>query len=405
MKITLQRLVFYCFLLATLLTKSPAAELTAAEKEVVMEEITKSLLKRTPYVAEYKAIKPEAEIPVIMGHGKDGQFYLNAVIEQEAMTAMSDGKRMFLLLQGKALCINEFQPLVNSLLILSEIIGNSSACPLSPHFHLNKTSATIGTGTGFVFNSTFLDEDTKVTKRPNGNYEFTCEEYGTVVIDPATASLVEQNVAGRQIKRIRFDKEKAADEIAGLIKKHKPEKFDIIPLDQYQPAALTMLLIIIQHTIQEVDDGERTVESVRDKWSKHEDDLRKKVMPGIFFGESRKQHNKFLDEYHPAIVEEFKKHLKDINMAPDAIERYLKSGAVEDQLKPVLERVMKKAIDESSEERRRQILLNALHGELKATTVAGQQARKDIELALVKAYFSYITDESIARIKRNQDLE
>jgi hypothetical protein len=382
--------------------------------EALIEGIEKKRQDVDSYISEYTFLSKKGELHAVIGRVANRQLLTKITIKATgdifADIWSADGKRVFMKMDGKTVCVNDVYLVFNSIFALeSAFSGEFLNHRVENYIHLEKESLVCGllssNNSSGVFREIKSDPSTKIEKINDGLLRFTNDEVGTVVIDPSDASIIEQDNQSRTMKRIRHETKNAVHEINQILSKIEPGPFEVIPLDKAFPYVRAMACITCQNILSRIEKEELSLRVMKDNLEKDEKKLSEVVIPVLIKGKKHILSNERVDALRDYVTAGLEKHMRENGIKPEEIKSYFESEKADKTLEDSMINATTKVVNDAGQKAIDRIIHIVLDGDLSAKTDVGLQAKKVMSDALVRNYIKATVQDSLARYKRNRTLD
>lgn len=382
----------------------------AEEKSALLDQLKKAGDARTSYFSEYLLSKSGNETKARLARGENYQFLVE-VMRKDAKMRMwcADGQRIFFQLGDETKCVKDaitFMKACNALKKISPIKTNEIQ-NFEAYMYLTTTDLSIGLGIGNKSSLRSIDDDAtaSLAKQKDGTIVAHSEEFGTIVLDPSDASIIEQKCNNRTIKRVSHDKKSAATTLAKLVNAMDPAPFQHITLKQFQPAILSIALFECQEIIKQLESGAITIEALRASLEANSSILVDTVIPGLLVGEQKTPLKEIVDETRDEYLAAIKAALFDKLKNQEQVNAYMESDELLVALADRGRKLTESTTASLNQDQKEKLLLTLLHGKIEAKTKQEKEGEMAISDALIRAYLRYEFSQSISRLKRNRKME
>jgi hypothetical protein len=379
-----------------------------------IEELEKKKHKLDSYISEYELVGKKGELHAVMGRGNNRQLFMKltnkatGTIDGQVWSA--DGKRIFMIVDGETVCVNDAFLIFEAIFQLeSAFTGNALTHKVENYFYLEKESLCFGlhctTNLSSVFKKIESDQSTTIEKMNGGMVRFTNDEIGTIVIDSADASIFEQDIQERTMKRIRHETKNAADEVNQIVSKFEPGPFKVMSLDQAFPYVRAIACATCQSILDRIDKDELSLKTMTESLAKNELVLSDNIIPILIKSKEHILSNERVDKLRDFVTAGLEKHMLEKGVKPEKIKSYFHSEKVHQTLEDSMTKATTKVVNDAGEMARHRIINIILDGELSAKTEVAKQAMKEMTDALIRNYIKSTVQDSIKRYKRNLTMD
>lgn len=364
-----------------------AAESEGAQKKSVkeyLEELKENARVAKPFTARYELKGPNGDMVAEMGRGEKNRCYVKLVSEDPGKTGLpshwcDDDGRIFSMMGGQSLLMPDMlvYPEAASALRVALHGGEMDSFFVAPQLWLLSKELVLSVGSPLDVSEILKGDDTvKINDEDLPRLAISSEEMGEVLVDMETASILEQEINGRSMKRVEYVEEGAVERVQKELESFDAGKFEVASASS--PDLRHAALSICQRAVNEVEAGRLSVEQMKQNMASGGERLIRTMHLGFSGGTKSLWEQRNIDDLVREHHEKARAEFGDKGYFDDEIDdEILKVDSRE--LAEKMAESYQSAIAETGKDLNKQAAKEVLNGELKAKTAEGKEAVRVIE--------------------------
>lgn len=364
-----------------------AAESEGSQKKsvkVYLEELKENARVAKPFTARYELMGPNGDMVAELGRGEKNRCYVRLVSEDPAKTGLpshwcdEDG-RIFSQTGGETVLmpdIGVYQEALSALRV-SLLGGEMDRFFVMPRLFLLGGELMLSVGSPLDVSEILKGDDTvKINDQDFPRLAISSEEMGEVLVDMETASILEQEINGRSMKRVEYVEEGAVERVQKELESFDAGKFEVASASS--PDLRHSALSICQRAVNEVEEGRLPVEQMKQNMASGGERLIRTMHQGFSEGRKSLWEQRNIDALVADFHEKVRREFRDDGYRDDEMDVEILKIDSHEIAKEIAESY-KSVIAEAGVELNKQVAQEVLNGKLNSKNAEGEEAVRVIE--------------------------